>query len=210
MVSGAARDGGERGGGRVVAMVSALARTGPVDFVVVHDDRAGAPARREWTRRCAMASDVVDRRIEVAAPPLPRGGFVRDVHLHRTDAPERAARRSGWFRVVDAFVLAAPTPPDLLWCADLAAATRAGWLRRSLPRAVDIDGSEDLSSERARRAARATASGAHLVTIDSAERRSALGLPGVVVVATDDDVAAVAARLEAVAEQAAAYRPVRT
>ena len=148
------------------------------------------------------------RHLEVAARRLPRGGFLREVHLGRSHGPERAARQTAWFRLVDAFILAAPSPPDLVWCADLDAATRAGWLRRATPAAVDLDRFEDLTSLRARRAARQTTNGAHLVTVDSADRRAALGLPGSVVVA-GSDAGAVEQRLVAVVEQAAAYRPAR-
>jgi hypothetical protein len=217
VVSGAARPSLDRRPGRLPAFLEVLGSLGAVDVVVVHDRTADVATRRGWWSGVAGAEPVADgpagvvgveRVVEVAAPALPRSGFLREVHLGRSDAPERAARATAWFRVVDAFVASSPAPHDLVWCADVASLTRAGWLRPAVPAAVDIDRCELLGSERARRAVRRTAAPAHLVTMGSEERRAALGLPGSVVV--DSGATGLAPLIVAVVASTAAYRPVRT
>jgi hypothetical protein len=215
VVSGASRHEVDRTPGRLAAFLRSLAALGPVDLVVIHDEGVSLDRRRDWGAANLAAAPVepfgevvTGRLLEVAAAPPRRSGMVREVHLHRSDAPEREARQAAWFRVVDSFVASAPGAHDVVWCADLAALTRAGWIRRSLPAIVDVDDVEDLGSERARRAARRVACVAHLVTMASAARREQLALPGSIVAAPDE--AAFAGALTDVVARAAAYRPART
>ena len=215
LVTGASRPGHgrDRDPGRVAGFLARLDALGPVDLVVVHDDAAPLATRRSWLAAtlAGRGDDArvagLARSIEVAAPPLRPPGVLRELH-HGSDTLERAARATTWFRLVDSFVAAAPAAHDLVWCADLAALTRAGWIRRALPAVVDVDRFEDLGSVRSRRAARRTACVAHLVTVDEPDRRDLLALPGSLVVTTDEDE--LSTRLLAVVDESAAYRPART
>jgi hypothetical protein len=216
VVSGASRDPVDRSPGRVVWFLARLAELGPVDLVVVHDDAVDVEHRRAWTRAnlgTAVVAEptgfVAERVIEVATAPPKRSGVLREVHLRHSDAPERQARRMAWFRVVDSFVASAPGPHDVVWCADLTALTRAEWSRRSPPAVADVDRGEALGRDRDRRSARRAACVAHLVTLDTPDRRDQLALPGSLVVAPDDG-ARFADHVATVVSRASAYRPART
>lgn len=214
VVSGASRHDGDRTPDRLAGFLRSLAALGPVDLVVIHDVAVGPERRREWSlaNLSAPVEQVAEagggRALEVAAAPPRPPGMLREIHLHRSDAPEREARQASWFHVLDSFIAAAPDAHEVVWCGDLASVTRAGWIRRALPAVVDIDRGEDLATERARRAARRIACVAHLVTMDTEPRRQQLGLPGSIVVAPDAD--AFTASVADVAARAAAYRPART
>jgi hypothetical protein len=193
--------------GRVAAFVRLVATLGPVDAIVMHDERSSATATRSATE-LVIPPDVVGRRLEVAVAPPRRSGMIREVHLHRSDAEEVAARATPAFLLADEFIEAAPSY-DVVWCGDLVALTRAGWLRRSLPAVVDVDRHEDLSNLRLARAARREASTAHLVTVPDGERREQLGIPGSIVL-DPAEAGTFGASIHAVVEAAAAYQPVRT
>lgn len=209
VVSGSTPGAVARTTGRVAGYLACLASLGSVDLVVIHDAAATAASRRAWVHATLTGDAPPARVIEVAATPLlPPSGFIREVHLKHSDAPERSARQSAWFRVVDSFVGSAPEPYDATWCADVASLTRVGWIRRPLPALLDIDRSEDLETERTRRAVRRKAAGAHLVTMDSAPRHELLGLPGSIVAAPTDP--SLRDAVVGAVELAGAYRPART
>jgi hypothetical protein len=209
VVSGAVvADGPAPSPGRARSLIEQLARSGPVDVIVFHDRRASTDERRGRRRELVPAAGV-ERVLEVATAPPRSAGAFREIHLHRSDAEEVAARRTAAFRTADVFLSSAPTVPDLVWAADLTSLTRAGWLCRSIPAVVDIDRDEDLTTARRRRAARRIASAAHLVTVTDLDRREELALPGALVV-VDGDGDRFRAAIGAAVEAAASYRPART
>lgn len=200
---------------RVVWFLRRLARHGPIDLVLVHAPSSSSADRRRW-HGALESSDVVERSIAVVGEPVHRSGRLRDVHLHRpssSDRPQPASEVS-----TDAFVADAPAPYRVLWFGDLTAMARVRIRHRRAPAFVDVEHSVELGGARDRRAARAWAASADLVTVATDADRTRLAVPGALVVAAGGPLAEVQERqaerfdqrVMAVLERATWYQPVRS